>query len=206
MIIIRLVVPLMVVALLAASGASIAPKRAVITTAGYGDVTLGHRVPAGSALVKWDPKACESYETGTPGQVRTHKLFEGRWIPSNASKSGGSEFIVQTANDKKSGVVITLLFFSARIKTKSGAHVGMPVGKLHNLFPRATIKHAKYSDLYIVQDGAGRVVFEAATATGAKQLDAPWADGVVAGIYVIPAGERAYAFDGDSDPVSSCNR
>jgi len=126
---------------------------AVLTTAGYGDLVLGKRVPSDTELVKWDAERCDD-RVGYSG---------GRWIPADGvDDDDETYFVVRTVDGKKSGAITQIIVWDPSIQTKSGAHIGSTRDELKDLFPK--LKKVRSEDpvsgLYAVSDSAGRVIFE----------------------------------------------
>lgn len=126
----------------------------VLTTAGYGDLMLGKRVPSDTGLVTWKADMCDS-RVGDDG---------GRWIPAVdfTGNDDDSYFVVRTADNSKRGAVSQILVYDPSIETKSGAHVGSTRDELQDLFPNLKkVRGEKaVSGLYSVSDNLGRVIFE----------------------------------------------
>ena len=144
----------------------------VITTAGYGDLKIDRPVPAGTTLVRWDPDFCTDY---------------GMWVPTR----GEDDFVVYTG--EKDETIGALTFRVPGIFTKSGAHVGSTVRELKQLFPGIEPVRRISSDLYIVSDHLGKVIFEVAPAELEDEWQGYVAPDTVAFITVISSSEKAYA-------------
>ena len=126
---------------------------AVLTTAGYGDLVLGKRVPSDTELVKWDPDRCDD-RAGYSG---------GRWIPAEGvDDDDETYFVVRTVDGKKSGAITQIIVWDPSIQTKSGAHIGSTRDELEDLFPKLKKIRSEnpVSGLYSVSDKSGRVIFE----------------------------------------------
>lgn len=116
---------------------------AYITTAGYGDLKIGQRVPSTTTLVEWHPDDC----------------YDGRWATTGATFDG-DPVVVRTTTNAKTDPILWMSFYSPEIATKSGARVGMSYGDLIELFPDAQLVSVNSATLVVVADALGKVVFE----------------------------------------------
>jgi len=125
-------------------GTTDATSAAYITTAGYGDVTLGQPVPEGISGVTWIPEMM-------PGCTPDSSWF---------IESGGYVYTEQPGSDNhmlERGAVTEIYVYSPDIQTKSGAHIGMTVAELRNILPSVTKDSA--SGAWVVADDLGEVIF-----------------------------------------------
>jgi len=116
---------------------------AYVTTAGYGDLKLGARVPEGTKLVDWFADDCAAGRWGTPG-----------------SEPKTDPITVRTTSNGKNDPILWISIYSPDITTKSGAHVGMSYTDLTELLPNAKAESPNSYSLMVVSDNLGKVVFE----------------------------------------------
>jgi hypothetical protein len=139
----------------------------VITTAGFGDLRLGHPVPSDSSVVTWDATACGEAPAGL-------------W----RSADNGGALTVMTDDGTRAGRISGILVQDSAIHTKSGAHVGMSEVALRALFPQAVRKTSEAGTrIYVVSDGLGTVGFET------EQPGGPLHSDEIASIQVLPFGQ-----------------
>lgn len=125
----------------------------MITTAGYGDLKLGAAVPDDTSLVSWDADYCVDN-----GLAQEGDQYAGRWV----ADTDPDDLVVRTAEGSRGGPITSITAFGTGIESKSGLHVGSTRSEIEELFPDIEPDRVGVSDLYVIADDLGQVVFEVA--------------------------------------------
>lgn len=143
-----------------AGSLSTSPQR--LTTAGWGPIKLGSKVPLDNGLV--------SYSTETSLMCTDAHYW-----------SNAAGVVVATDSGTRAGKVNHIWVYRDGVQTKSGVHVGTPRSTVEKLFPDA--RELDGGDMLVVADSLGQVVFEFAGDVGGDP-------GTVHAMQVVPVGAK----------------
>jgi hypothetical protein len=119
----------------------------VISTAGWGELKLGERVPDDFTFAVWDEDFCEHV---------------GAWVFEGFEKGDQPDYVLQTEDQDPDNDVDLIIIYTNTVSTPSGLHVGSTLEEAKAAVPeleRVGNRNAG-AEFWAVTDDLGRIAFE----------------------------------------------
>ncbi|MES1170664.1 MAG: hypothetical protein ABUL47_08255 [Leifsonia sp.] len=130
----------------------------------------------------------------------------GIWLPnypaSSVATDGPNSFTVHTKGRVKNGIVTSLWVWSPKITTEAGIHIDSTLAEVKAAYPHPSyLIHAALTDIYVIDQGTGRMVIEVGRVAGGEITNADI--GKVLYLGVQPSSQKVSSI-ANVDGVAGC--